>query len=259
MALKRKTAKKARKRTVTPALRLIKAASTSDVVVGIDVSEDQGTIDWSAAASNINFAIIKATDGVDADPNFQTNWTAARAAGVKTGAYHFFRNFHAAQEQFNQLSQTVTHPGDFPIGLDIENTPKYKLKRKDVPVIGELLSLIRGQYGKLPIIYTDNGSWASLGNPESASGILFVECPLWIAYPISNPSPRYPLPWTAWTFWQYSWKGSIPGIKTDVDLNRFAGNLTILRRIAAAMSNEPIRTRSSRLTGTVVPVSSNPH
>ncbi len=158
MALKRKTAKKARKRTVTPALRLIKAVSTSDVVVGIDVSEDQGTIDWSAAASNINFAIIKATDGVDADPNFQTNWTAARAAGVKTGAYHFLRNFLAAQEQFNQLSQTVTHPGDFPIALDIENTPKYKLKRKDVPVIGELLSLIKGQYGKLPIIYTDNGS-----------------------------------------------------------------------------------------------------
>jgi lysozyme len=239
VARKKKTAKKARKRTVTAALRPIKAASALDIVVGIDVSEDQGTIDWSAAASSINFAIIKATDGVEADPNFQTNWTTARAAGVKTGVYHFFRNFHGAQEQFNQLSQTVTDPGDFPIALDVENTPKYKLKPQDVPVIGQLLSLIRGLYGKLPIIYTDNGSWASLGNPDSASGISFVECPLWIAYPTSNPSPQYPSPWTAWTFWQYNWKGSIPGIKTDVDLDRFAGNLTVLRRIAAAVSSEP--------------------
>ena len=238
MAVKKKPARKTRKRTVTAALRFAKAASALDVVVGIDVSEDQGTIEWSAAASSINFAIIKATDGVDADPSFQTNWTGARAAGVKTGAYHFFRNFHGAQEQFNQLSRTVTDAGGFPIALDIENTPKYKLTPKDVPIIGQLMSLIQEQYGKLPIIYTDNGSWSSLGNPDSANGISFVQCPLWIAYPTSNPSPLYPLPWTAWTFWQYNWKGSIPGIAKDVDLDRFAGNLTVLRRIAAAASGE---------------------
>lgn len=233
MTPKKRTAGKARKRTLTADLRLTKAASAVDVVVGIDVSADQGTIDWTAAAPSINFAIIKATDGVDADPNFQTNWTNARGAGVKTGAYHFFRNFHGAQEQFDQLSQTVTSSGDFPITLDIENTPNYKLKPEDVPVIGQLLTLIKGQYGKLPMIYTDNGSWASLGNPDSTNGISFIECPLWIAYPTSNPSPQYPLPWTAWTFWQYDFHGSISGIDKDVDLDRFAGNLTVFRRITA--------------------------
>jgi len=237
--------KKVLKRTVTAALRLTKAASAVDIVAGIDVSADQGTIDWNSAASSINFALIKATDGVDADPNFQTNWTGARAAGVKTGAYHFFRNFHGAQEQFQALTGAITNPGDFPITLDIENTSSYPLKPGDVPVIGQIISLIRQQYGKLPIIYTDNGSWGSLGNPDAANGISFVECPLWIAYPTSNPSPQYPLPWTAWTFWQYSWKGSIPGIGTDVDLDRFAGNLTVLRRIAAAMSVETRGARSA--------------
>ena len=147
---------RARQRKVAKVLRIANARSSRDVVVGIDVSQAQGTIDWNTAASNINFAMIKATDGVDPDPTFQGNWTAAGAAGVKTGAYHFFRNIHSAQEQFDQLKQTVTNAGDFPVALDIENTPNNQLTPQDVPVIGQLMALIKGQYGKLPISYNNN-------------------------------------------------------------------------------------------------------
>eukprot|EP01030_Chromulinospumella_sphaerica_P019884 gene19884-19787_t len=77
-------------------------------VRGIDVSHHQGTIDWTAvAADDVAFAYLKASEGGDhRDRTFAANWQAARAAGLKVGAYHFFtfcrpgadqaRNFLAA-------------------------------------------------------------------------------------------------------------------------------------------------------------------
>jgi lysozyme len=59
---------------------------------GIDISHHQGRIDWQAvAADDVAFAYIKASEGGDyIDPAFADNRRRARAAGVKTGAYHFF-------------------------------------------------------------------------------------------------------------------------------------------------------------------------
>jgi Glycosyl hydrolases family 25 len=61
-------------------------------VIGVDVSNHQGEIDWSAlAGSNVAFAYIKATEGGDfRDRRFQLNWDGAKRAGLARGAYHFF-------------------------------------------------------------------------------------------------------------------------------------------------------------------------
>lgn len=59
---------------------------------GIDVSDHQGTIDWNAVrqAGQI-FTFVKATDGITwTDPEFAANWSAAKAAGLLRGAYHFY-------------------------------------------------------------------------------------------------------------------------------------------------------------------------
>jgi len=59
---------------------------------GIDVSHFQGEIDWSTVkAAGIDFAFIKATDGVaEIDPRFVENWQGAGQANIARGAYHFF-------------------------------------------------------------------------------------------------------------------------------------------------------------------------
>ena len=61
-------------------------------VHGVDVSRDQGAIDWrQARAGGIAFAYMKATEGGDvADPTFHTYRAGAAAAGVQHGAYHFY-------------------------------------------------------------------------------------------------------------------------------------------------------------------------
>ena len=62
---------------------------------GIDVSRFQGTINWTkvAADSNVNvkFVYIKATEGTSMrDPNYKTNITKARKAGLLAGFYHVY-------------------------------------------------------------------------------------------------------------------------------------------------------------------------
>ena len=58
---------------------------------GIDVSHWQGRIDWDVvAASGVDFAIIKATEGsTKADEWYHRNRVRARRAGLYVAAYHF--------------------------------------------------------------------------------------------------------------------------------------------------------------------------
>src|SRR5262249_5104026 len=65
----------------------------SSTLEGVDVSHWDGAIDWSkVAGSGRAFAIAKATEGTSfLDPQFHTNWTGMKSAGLVRGAYHFFR------------------------------------------------------------------------------------------------------------------------------------------------------------------------
>jgi lysozyme len=62
-------------------------------VIGVDVSNHQGDIDWPILArTDIGLAYLKATEGGNfRDRRFQANWDGARKAGLPRGAYHFFR------------------------------------------------------------------------------------------------------------------------------------------------------------------------
>src|SRR5215213_4444512 len=63
------------------------------VVKGIDVSNHQDRIDWSRGrADGIAFAYVKASEGTTfADPKYAAHVTGAKAARIRTGAYHFAR------------------------------------------------------------------------------------------------------------------------------------------------------------------------
>ncbi|MDE6309419.1 MAG: hypothetical protein K2L81_04415, partial [Muribaculaceae bacterium] len=87
---------------------LTTACSSGQVVVepnlpvnGIDISSHNGKIDFEAVrADSIDFVIIKATEGSTfKDPAFHTNHTNALKAGLKVGAYHFFRFETNGQQQ----------------------------------------------------------------------------------------------------------------------------------------------------------------
>jgi lysozyme len=219
----------------------VEAAPALQWTEGMDVSKNQD-VDWPNIDTNaIKFAIIKATDGIDyVDPSFQVNWSAAgQLSSMKRGAYHFFRPDDDVDAQANLIKRTVSlKPDDLPMMLDVENTDNRPLTPQDVPLLAKMLQSLTALFGRKPVVYTGNDSWANLGSPTSSGGVSFGDFPLWIAHYTTNPSPNYPAPWIQWLIWQYTEKGSVAGVTkpssggpVSVDLDRFNGSLDGLMRL----------------------------
>lgn len=198
-----------------------------DAAQGIDVSDNQGTIDWGRVAqAGITFAFIKATEGITrTDPQFQANWSGASKAGLLRGAYHYYRPGDDPQAQAeNFLSAIQTGSGDLPPALDVELTGDSSTIIQGVWI---WLGAVETKTGKTPILYTNPSFWASLG--ASASG--FGRFPLWIA-DWDTAEPTVPAGWATWTFWQTSNIGAVSGIQGNVDLDEFQGSLMNLQQMA---------------------------
>lgn len=196
-------------------------------VEGVDVSHWQGTIDWRAVrGAGIGFAFIKATEGgTFTDPAFAANWSAAGAAGVRRGAYHYFRpSVDAAAQAQNFLRVVQLGPGDLPAVLDVE-TSEGVASDALIRAVRTWLETVERATGKRPIVYTYPDFW------NRGVGGAVGTYPLWIAT-YGRDAPIVPAGWSEWTFWQYSSTGRVPGIAGDVDLDRFAGGEARLAALA---------------------------
>ena len=196
----------------------------SEQIQGIDVSDHQGTVDWNAVRqAGMTFVFIKATDGITwTDPDFATNWSGARAAGLLRGAYHFYETDDdpTAQAQ-NFLNAVQLQPGDLPPVVDIEKLDSGSTASQTVQDLQTWLGVVQQATGRTPIIYTSHGFWNSLGTSA------FGSYPLWIAeYGVE--SPTLPSGWSSWTFWQSSESGTVAGVSGSVDLDVFQGTLADL-------------------------------
>ncbi|MGV6872488.1 glycoside hydrolase family 25 protein [Pseudochelatococcus sp. B33] len=201
---------------------------------GIDVSKWQGEIDWvSVRRSGVAFAWIKATEGGDhSDRLFLENWYAAKAAHVPRGAYHFTYWCRSAAEQVAWFIANVPVDEDaLPPVLDVEwnghsKTCPHKIPRaRAIEKMQIMLDAMERHYGKRPVIYTDITFF------EDVIKGGFERYPLWV-----RSIPRYPTPrfdGRRWYFWQYTAKGTIPGINGPVDRNAFFGTAHMWERFKA--------------------------
>lgn len=194
-------------------------------VHGIDVSKFQREIDWHAVRrAGIQFAFIKATEGGDmVDDRFRDNWQAARRAGVKRGAYHFYYFCRPAIEQARWFVRHVPREkGALPPVLDMEwnhKSPTCKLRPSAAIVrreMGVFLDFMRRHYKQKPIVYTTvdfyrDNELSRLDGPE-----------FWLRSVADHPDITYP--GQEWTFWQYTGTGQMPGVEGDTDINVFRGS-----------------------------------
>lgn len=101
---------------------------------GIDVSENNGVVDWQVVAdAGIEFAIIRSSYGLNSkDEMFAQNVAGAKAAGLKVGAYHYSYALSvedAIQEAFN-CREVIDSAGvllEFPVFFDMEDADQYKV------------------------------------------------------------------------------------------------------------------------------------
>ena len=203
-------------------------------ILGIDVSNWQGNIDWEQVkADGYTFAWAKSTEGMTyTDPMFFTNMENGLDANVIMGAYHFARpDNNTPQEDaanFLNIASAYIGNGFLPPVLDLENpySGGQAILLTDMFTSEELSNWaqawmveVETQTGISPFIYI-NGNYANYLNSS------LTEYGLWFAQPDENLSPPVNIgTWDDWEFKQYSWWGDIPGIQGDVDLNIFNGTL----------------------------------
>ncbi|MBR4306369.1 MAG: glycoside hydrolase family 25 protein [Bacteroidaceae bacterium] len=192
-------------------------------VRGIDISHYQGRVNWeklrnaSIGDAPIRFVFIKATEGSDLlDGDFNRNFANAKRNDLIRGAYHFFVPGVSPRKQADYyLSIAQLEPGDLPPVLDVEkigNLTPAQLRR-DVKI---WLDTVEKEYQVKPIIYTGYKFKIDyLNTPE------FDVYPYWIAhYYVDKLEYK-----GKWSFWQYTDRGRISGIKDFVDCNIFNGTV----------------------------------
>jgi lysozyme len=203
-------------------------------VIGVDVSNHQGDIDWPAlAGSNVAFAYIKATEGGDfRDKRFQLNWEGAKKAGLARGAYHFFTQCRSGAEQAKNFIATVPREqGALSAVIDAEHMGPCRTGQQVSSVVQEitiLLDALESHYGRRPFIYT-----TSEFDVAYLQGQLVGER-FWLRSLFWPPSFRT----GQWVIWQFHNAGTRVGISGPVDLNVFRGSW---RQFEALVADVPDR------------------
>ena len=105
------------------------------MVKGIDVSENNGFVDWQAVAdAGMKFAIVRSSYGRNSrDENFLRNVDGAHSVGLKCGAYHY--SYALTPEQARREAQNCKRAIDeagvlleLPVFFDMEDADGYKAK-----------------------------------------------------------------------------------------------------------------------------------
>lgn len=168
----------------------------------------------------VSFVYIKSTEGTSIrNRYFATDYRAARARGIRVGAYHFFstKSGGALQASFF-IKSTAFRAGDFPPVLDVEPTKaqvaamggQARLRKE----ILAWMNAVERHTGCRPILYVGQSfvkryisQW-----PDIRAGYN-----IWIArYGEYRPDVRLAI-------WQLTPKGRVAGIQGDVDINVFNG------------------------------------
>ena len=190
-------------------------------VMGIDISKHNGNIDWNAVKnSGVQYVILRcgyrgsASGVLVEDQKFRSNIQGATAAGLKVGIYFFSQavnEVEAVEEASMTLSLIKNYKITYPVYIDVESANGRAdgiSKAARTSVINAFCPTIRNS-GYTPGLYA-NKNWLTEKINTGALG----GCKIWLAQYVAAPTygGRYEM-------WQYSSRGSIAGIKGNVDLN----------------------------------------
>jgi lysozyme len=188
---------------------------------GVDVNSNFGTIDWTQVAQTKAFAYARVSDGTTfTDPKFLTYYAGIRQAGMKAGAYLFFRPAQDPTQQANLLVSQVLKAG-FAAG---DLVPMIALEVTDGKSSQEIAASLQTTVDvvKASLLVTPGIESGATFLAWQTGSTEFADNPLWIEY-FSNNCPTPPLPWNNWAIWLYTDFGTVSGINMPVDLDRSNG------------------------------------
>ena len=210
---------------------------------GIDVSEHNGTVDWqSVKDAGIDFAILRVgfagdTSGGRLDYYFKRNVSECERLGIPYGVYlySYARNEDDAQAEARlMLSALKGHSPTLPVYYDLEEqktnadgSPKWT-PFNDPSKLALIAKTFCGQIaaaGYKPGIYA-NVNWFKnyLTDPcFLSSGWSIWTAQYWYGGRYDECLGLTPDAPAKYDCWQYSSRGSVPGVSSDVDVNYWFG------------------------------------
>ena len=185
-------------------------------IVGIDISAHNGDIDFDRVrAEGIEFVILKATEGgTFKDKRFVDNVRKARKAGLKVGAYHFFRFDTPGYIQgLNFVNSIHGRQLDLPVAIDIEEftNPNLQTSRLVMNRVVEMADHLESR-GYRVMLYTNKKGYARFIKGQLAT------YPLWLCSLGTRPDD------IDCDLWQATHHGRVGGIDHDVDINVFTSS-----------------------------------
>ena len=192
---------------------------TEDTLIGIDVSNHQGDIDWETVKnSGVEFAFIRIGYGhnreakIMEDEKFRKNLEGARNAGLKVGLYFYSyaTEIWEAEEQANWIVKTLNGEKiDLPIVFDYEtwkSFPTYNINIVDLNKVAKRFLDILHDNGYEGMNYSSKYYLNTIWN--------LSEYPTWLAHYVSKTNYD-----KDFKVWQFRNTGEVPGINGFVDLD----------------------------------------
>lgn len=192
---------------------------TEDTLIGIDVSNHQGDIDWETVKnSGVEFVFIRIGYGhnreakIMEDEKFRQNLEEARNAGLKVGLYFYSyaTEIWEAEEQANWIVKTLNGEKiDLPIVFDYEtwkSFPTYNINIIDLNKVAKRFLDILHDNGYEGMNYSSKYYLNTIWN--------ISEYPTWLAHYVSKTNYD-----KDFKVWQFSNTGEVPGINGFVDLD----------------------------------------
>ncbi|MGO2608691.1 MAG: glycoside hydrolase family 25 protein [Brachybacterium tyrofermentans] len=185
----------------------------ADETMGVDVSAHQGEIDWAkVSADGFTVAYIKATEGTGyTDATFQQNWDGARAAGLTTGAYHYFTLCSSGAEQAEDfLAAAPPDDSALPPALDLEFDGACEDRPDGADAQTEIdafTAAVEKAWGRRLVIYSSSDWRQHYGLPVTGPR------PDWLYSERARPVQA------DWAVWQVRFDGAVSGISGGVDID----------------------------------------
>ena len=197
--------------------------AAGESILGIDVSTFQDSVDWEAVKeAGVEFVFIRLgyrgyeTGKINMDNRCLEHYAGAKAAGLKIGAY-FYSQAITVQEAVAEAEFALEIIQDWQLDLPVVYDWEYvsadaRTGNMDARLLTDCtLAFCRRVElaGHRPMIYF---------NTTQARDLLYLselrDYPFWLAQ--YNDGMDFPY---RVEMWQYTSRGSVPGIQGDVDLN----------------------------------------
>ena len=195
-------------------------------VLGVDVSSFQGQIDWNAVASaGVKFAMIRvggrgygAEGKLYADDWAQTNYEGAKAAGLQVGGY-FFSQATSVEEAIEEAAFALLQIQDWQLDMPMVFDWEY-INAEARTANVDKRTLTDATLAFCRVVELAGYEAMTYFNINQAENHVHLEELTdyrgWLALYSDQMTYPYKV-----DMWQYTNKGSIPGVEGPVDINLY--------------------------------------